>query len=616
MNKKLFLIPLMAAAMAACTNDNVVDDPNNGGTTGETETRYLAVNIMDTSIATRAYDNQNEDEDDYENGSDAENEVKSIRFFLFNSDGTKFTTKPYADATAEPIEGDNPNIEKKLQAVIVFEAEKSDAANAKPMQIVAVLNPPTDFPIEFDKVTDLQEKVENYLITGSGKFIMSNSVYAVAGDPNATEHIAYDVIKTYDSKAAALAAPVNIYVERVVAKTRVGIADTFEPEDEIGNNIYDITGQPDEGTEIFPSNQGQATNKKIYVKLLGWNVTGTAKESRLVKKINPAWGGTNWLGDKFAWGQKNEWNYPTFNRSFWAINPSSVNSKDVLNFGAFGDVTEEAETQDTKSAMYCDKFDGETPIYIQENASWDNTNTLSGSNPTYPTKLIIAAQLVDETGNGVDLGWYGGSYYMQQDLKQVVLNNANIFKKTTGTSNEDIYTPVNTTDVSIKFITTTEAGDFKANGERNEGVKETVNRYNCYAQTDDKFSWIANTYYVKKSDGTYEAIEDAKALNTLLKTITGLKVWTSGYTYYWKDITHLAPHVDGEGALYGEFGIVRNHIYDYTISSIKGFGIPVLDPSETIYPEDPNDPEMMYLAAKINILSWRLVNHDDTQLGW
>ena len=37
---------------------------------------------------------------------------------------------------------------------------------------------------------------------------------------------------------------------------------------------------------------------------------------------------------------------------------------------------------------------------------------------------------------------------------------------------------------------------------------------------------------------------------------------------------------------------------------------------ETIYPEVPNDPEMMYIAAKINILSWRLVDHVGAELGW
>lgn len=616
MKKSLFFLPLAAAMMASCSNDDF--DGTKDGYTGETEIHYLAVNIADVADnGTRA---DNTSGSDYENGTAPENEVTNIRFYLFNEDGTSFTSTPSVDATAEPVEGNTTNIEKKLQAVIVFSAEKSNSGKvATPGKIVAVLNPPTGLTTAPTNVETLQTTIADYQknLTTAGTFVMSNSVYAEAGSP-ATEHVAYDITadKIKDSKAAALASPVEIYVERVVAKARVGIdtdqlkAITFTPaEGYTADNVYEITGEDEDGQTIYGSDGNAGDKKKIYVKLLGWNVTGTAPESRLVKKIIPTWGGENWLADNFKWGQKNEWNYPTFNRSFWALNPSSVKSQEVLQFGNFNG-TEKKSNNDIGNLNPAvgngsTSFDGITPIYMQENASWNE----DGSNPGYGTKLIVAAQLVDEQGKGVQLGWYAGSYYMQDDLKQVVLNNAKIFKKSeSGTSTT--YTPVTTEDIAIKFITATEAGVFGSDGKRITGQKEDVNRYNSYAKAEAE-SITAGIYYEKKSTGTYEEITDINKLNEKLKAIGEVKVWESGYTYYWLDITHLAP-----AEMYGHVGIVRNHIYDYKLSKIQGFGIPVLDPKETIYPEEPNDPKMMYIAARINILSWRLVNHNNAQLGW
>jgi hypothetical protein len=70
--------------------------------------------------------------------------------------------------------------------------------------------------------------------------------------------------------------------------------------------------------------------------------------------------------------------------------------------------------------------------------------------------------------------------------------------------------------------------------------------------------------------------------------------------YYYIDIQH-----------FGETkAMVRNHCYDITIDKIKGFGTPVFDPEQIIIPEKPEDSEAMNLAARINILSWHLVEQN------
>ena len=97
--------------------------------------------------------------------------------------------------------------------------------------------------------------------------------------------------------------------------------------------------------------------------------------------------------------------------------------------------------------------------------------------------------------------------------------------------------------------------------------------------------------------------KSTKALNAALKSVPSAVLYTNGETFYYVDIKHL-----GAPGKKAEFGIVRNHAYNITINSIKGYGSPVYTGSQFIeeYPTTPD--QQTYVSAKINILSWRLVN--------
>jgi hypothetical protein len=58
--------------------------------------------------------------------------------------------------------------------------------------------------------------------------------------------------------------------------------------------------------------------------------------------------------------------------------------------------------------------------------------------------------------------------------------------------------------------------------------------------------------------------------------------------------------------------MVRNHLYDITISAVQGLGTPVYDPSRIITPEKPEDDQFSYIAAQINVLAWRVIQQDVT----
>lgn len=82
-----------------------------------------------------------------------------------------------------------------------------------------------------------------------------------------------------------------------------------------------------------------------------------------------------------------------------------------------------------------------------------------------------------------------------------------------------------------------------------------------------------------------------------------VEISNGGRTYYYTPIKHL-----GKANTPAQYGVVRNHSYQVEITSIKGFGTPVYDPdSEKIIPTLPSD-DKTYLAAKISVLSWRVVS--------
>ena len=59
--------------------------------------------------------------------------------------------------------------------------------------------------------------------------------------------------------------------------------------------------------------------------------------------------------------------------------------------------------------------------------------------------------------------------------------------------------------------------------------------------------------------------------------------------------------------------VIRNHAYQLNVTEVKGLGTPVNGNTQPEIPEpvDPGATET-YIAAQINVLSWRLVNNNVT----
>ncbi len=552
--KHLFIAALAMAAMAACDKEPVQGPGTDGALT---ETSYLSINISNAPT-TRAPG----DDAVYEDGDPAaEYEVKKIRFYFFTEDnqpakviksGEVYVN--YFDYT--PAEGDltdddtNENIDKTVKAVLVINTSK-DKGDGLPAKIGAIVN--TEITEDANLTLEqFRNIVSDYRSTENG-FVMSSSVYA-DGD------VRKDVVELQKSNfqtssEAALEYPVKMYVERVLAKVRASVSSELEGKQVNGIAIYKT------GSTSDKENSKADGSNDVYVKFLGWDVTTLADKSYLVKNINPAWTDEN----VFAF-----WNYAPYYRSYWAINPTGL-KYEYLTFNEINTA-----------------LDGKTPVYCQENASNEN----AGTDPALKqrTQVIVAGELVDQDGNTLALAEWQGFRYKAEDVAAAVL----------ATLKNQGYTVV----ITDETLTPNDIIDFKTPIDL-DGKYESLSKeygHEVYAQLNE-----TNASKVTIKEGETIVTD----VNTLLFNLGSAKYWKDGLTYYYIDIQHLGA----EAGPQGKYGVVRNHIYAVTITSVVGLGTPVFDPSKGTDPEEeiiPEKPEYedSYLAAQVNILSWRVVNQD------
>ncbi len=285
----------------------------------------------------------------------------------------------------------------------------------------------------------------------------------------------------------------------------------------------------------------------VYAQIKGFELYNDYQQSWLIKRIDPAWNGIGF-----------SWNDPDWFRSYWA---KSLGTEFVENTFMWN-------TDNTA----IDGF-----VYCGENTrEWTEAADVR-------TKVIVKAQLQDASGNPVEVvNWYGKDYVGEDALKTVV---ANTLKNTYFSGDGVTFTGLTPSD--IKCV----ARD-----------PQDENAYEVYFQLSGTG---ATKIWYKYENGSYNKINANADLDAVLAAVQPALVYKNGMTYYWTDIKHL-----GAPASTAEYGVVRNHVYKVNITDITGYGTPVYSPTlDFITPDKPEDI-VTYVAAQINILSWRVVAND------
>lgn len=511
MNKfKLFPLALAAFAFSACTSEDAVENnPNVEGVKS-----YVAVNINNVGVGgTRA------DGATYENGTEAESKINTIRFYFFTSDGAPYKLAEgtnWLELRPNQMTPSTGNVENITNSMLVI----SGKDQSYPQSMMAVVNPET---IEDGKLTDFMTKsqVEGVVTTQNFKgqsatasdFVMTSSVYANGKDKVWTSDISGHVALSEDE---AKADPVDIYVERVAAKITSTASGATESKFKVGET---------------------ATGTPVYAMIKGWGIAKENTTANLIKVIEPTWTEAT-IG--FNWNDAN------FYRSYWETTPN--------NDGTY------------KSwAAYTTTKIGDV-YYTAPNTSYAETNR-----PIY----VAAAQLVDATGNPLEISKYKGVQYLSEnDVKKVILNeNKNFFKVVSTTDARTDYETLDPADLVF--------------------VVDAHKPYEVKAQVKD------GVVVYKKTGETYVVATDAA---NAAYGANNAVIYKDGMTYYWTSVKHL-----GAAGKTGEFGMVRNHFYQVDVTKITGFGTAVYDKNTDFVPVTPDEDPMTYLAARINVLSWRVV---------
>ena len=560
---KLFPFACVALMMSACASDK--EEIGNGTKPGS-DPQYLAVNIVNVGATptTRATG--------YENGTAEESAIKKVRFYFFNGDGSPYLIKNPGVAGVEgggeknwleaspaddTTSGTPSQTEKITQTVLVINGVQS----AAPAAIVAVVNPETVDAATLKNGGKMRLSELRYSAVGSqfykkgatggvSDFVMSNSVYVNAGEDVCASLVAGHVTT---SAKTAKEKPVDLYVERVVAKVT---ADVKNSAFELGNGTNWAADKYGTKTAV-----GKSGDYDVYAVIEGWGLADENSKAEVEKQVDKTWtNGT--LG--FT-----PWTTADYHRCFWE---TSV----AFDAGAGGNQPVNPTFNQLKANM-------QDVLYTLPNTPGSKVTDLKNNDLT---KFAVAATLryKDAAGNwhNAEICRYNGVSILGIDnlKKQVALTFSQYYTSTDATT----YTQLSKDDIDFK----------KPDG--------TMQQYRVTPTLAADPAGTTKKYYTKTTSGTFTEVDKAKVLAAIEADKAEIRM--DGRAYYYVPIKHL----ENTGGI-AEYGIVRNHFYKITLTGITGFGTPVYDPNKVVEPAVPTY-ENTFLAARVQVLQWRVVNQD------
>lgn len=572
--KKAILGALFAGAMlASCSND---DSIINGGDPFDGDQAFVKVRIAmadNSGHGTRATEDGG-----YVNGTPTEQKVYSLGFKFYKADGSFYG---YGETINNPTTNANgtagttdQNVEAFVDATVVLKVAEG---GTKPAYVVTYVNCDNYKETTEPNMSDIDATATATadITTGEGenavtskKFRMTTSNYRnLSTEANAKDGYATPVSpdKFYESAAAATAENnyVDIYVERLAAK---------------------VTVTEDANMETSTITRGDYT---LDFTVKGFQLGGINTSSYLIKNLETSWNATTpWDG----------WQNTSDFRSFWAKDANYDYTETALDYAAY----KEMVAKGTDAAVYCD-----------ENTFAARGNFTANRYKVQPFAYVMGAYTVKKNGTPVTdpyLYDYAGGIYPQTEM-------INIMQSAVGK------TIVYTYDADKKeYDGQSLAGKVKiVSYTYTDGDKNITDASRVMLQLIDNADLTGLLVKNPDTEATEKYIGATPTLvNNALKnskvTAVGFKYDASkgGYLAYFpvliEHLNYQTTLAEGATQPVGAYGIVRNHVYQLTITEIKNLGIGVFNPDVDIIPDDK--VKEYYLGAKINILSWKVVKQN------
>ena len=465
------------------------------------------------------------------------------------------------------------NIEELSDGVVLLRGLKS---KQYPVYMSVILNSEDEWigaNIENKSIEEASKAVQSAIATADKNdqvnwtnFMMSSSSFDNSDAVSGYYCTKLKASNFQESEALAIAEgnPVEAYVERLAAKVKVEFAESLGTSGKIGS--FTVNG----------------TSKDLYFNVTGWGLNATTKDSYCFKNIN-----TGWTEETLGF----KWNDAANFRSYWG---KSTNYGTGIYPGTYGSSVDKYDEK-TATLNYITYNDLKVGIngnaYCRENTN--DPEVLGKNFSGTVTSVLLKAQVTDKEGNAVTLYNFAGSLYDEANYKAAALNSFEasttnrIWKKTVSGGNTT-YTKVTADDLSVVI---------SADGYAHVELKEASNYCFGAGETSTKDATTAEINKLLNGDEAY-------------KYNTGCSFYKEGMMYYNIPIEHLRDDGKYNDSDYvqkeGNYGVVRNHYYIITVNSIRNLGKAVNVPDERIIPND-DDVKNYFVAAKINVLSWKVV---------
>ena len=239
--KNFFMLALAAIAFAACSNEDIVPDGENGtDVTNSDGDAWVALSVQSTK--TRALNNPNQ-----ENGTPDESTITKVYAVFFDGHTDASIVTKIIDFGTEDIN----NLPNRTNAFKIPSSSEAVLIIANPQNLGRTIQEGDTYE-NVNKVITLTAETE--VTTGvakSGGFVMTNAKGDLEpsktnGDP--------EVLTLYNTPTAATSSPLAIRIDRISAKVRVYV----KPDS--GEELSETATIDSDETEWYLN----VTNKKFY----------------------------------------------------------------------------------------------------------------------------------------------------------------------------------------------------------------------------------------------------------------------------------------------------------------------------------------------------------------
>lgn len=570
--RNLFALGLAMIAFTACSNEDVVSDITPGGTTNSSEEAWFSLNIKTTTGSGKR--SLNTDPDDPATAPD-ETEIASAKAIFFKYTGN---TSPIPLAQTAPDDFIVVDVVDLSAAEIGTPGQGAAGTAGSAFKIskeieylLFVGNPPTNFPAIVKNVSTFADvnkaiKVSSVAdVSTSEKFMMTNakgdlepSVSEAPGSPDPT----LKKITTYKTAelAEATGAPTSITIDRVVSKVRVYTA----------SNI--------------------AKTSKLKFQDLGWLLNVTNKyfypvSERIKTNLENAVGYTTWVwSDVYHIGSYRRDPNHNNNNTLWgdtssetptttgyADNYDYYHSGSTIAPAAWKTLGEAGNSLKPSAILYCLE---NTQIAAQNMHAYTTQVLLKGIiNPA----SYLKPDQTSETASGTAHDWMviGTGFYTPATLKLWI-------KAELEADRTSLAIAFNTYLAALEALGATGIEEVAIVTTNPTTIAQTISDFN------DQIDLVA--LYAGRA-GSYGSVD----------------YYAGGVSYYKIMIKH-DNDTDKSNNELGEFGVVRNSVYDINITSINSPGYPKIpDPK----PETPDEVEEAWLSLDIKVNEWTWYSQEE-----